>query len=93
MNHLKPIGLIMAAEAFTVRTESNIVNQLDDIAQSLDRSRNYLVNQAIKEYINVHGWQIDKVKKGIEAADNEELTDHSSVMNEMKDLIASKVIA
>jgi len=83
----------MAAEAFTVRTESNIVNQLDDIAQSLDRSRNYLVNQAIKEYINVHGWQIDKVKKGIEAADNEELTDHSSVMNEMKDLIASKVIA
>jgi len=27
------MGLIMAAEAFTVRTESNIVNQLDDIAQ------------------------------------------------------------
>ena len=44
----------MAAEAFTVRTETDIVHQLDSMAESLDRSRNYLVNQAIKEYLEAH---------------------------------------
>jgi predicted transcriptional regulator len=55
----------MTTEAFTVRAESNVVHQLDNIADSLDRSRNYLANQAIKEYLEAHTWQIDKVVKGI----------------------------
>jgi predicted transcriptional regulator len=38
----------MATEAFTIRAETEIVHKLDDLAGSLDRSRNYLVNQAIK---------------------------------------------
>lgn len=38
----------MATEAFTIRAESEIVHKLDSLAGSLDRSRNYLVNQAIK---------------------------------------------
>jgi len=76
--------------AFTVRTDSNIIHKLDDIAGSLDRSRNYLVNQAIKEYLDTHGWQIDKVKKGVEAADRGELVSHSDVMQEMDVLIQSK---
>ena len=80
----------MTTEAFTVRAESNIVNQLDGMADSLDRSRNYLVNQAIKEYLDTHGWQIDKVMKGIEAADRGEFISHSNVMKEMDTLIQSK---
>ncbi len=80
----------MTTEAFTIRAESNIVNQLDNMADSLDRSRNYLVNQAIKEYLEAHTWQIDKVVKGIEAADKGELIAHKSVMQEMGALIQSK---
>lgn len=76
--------------AFTVRTDSNIIHKLDDIAGSLDRSRNYVVNQAIKEYLDTHSWQIDKVKKGIEAADRGKLVSHSDVMQEMDVLIQSK---
>jgi predicted transcriptional regulator len=41
----------MATEAFTVRAESDIVDQLDSMAGALDRSRNYLVNQALREYL------------------------------------------
>ena len=76
--------------AFTVRTESNIVNQLDGMADWLVRSRNYLVNQAIKEYLDTHRWQVDKVMKGIDAADRDELFSHSDVMQEMDMLIQSK---
>ena len=80
----------MATEAFTVRAESNIVHQLDHIAGSLDRSRNYLVNQAIQEYLENHSWQIEKITQGIEAADRGELVDHDQVMQEMDALIKQK---
>ena len=80
----------MATEAFTVRAESNLVNQLDHLADTLDRSRNYLVNQALKEYLEQHAWQIEKIGQGIAAADRGELVDHDVVMKEMEELIESK---
>jgi predicted transcriptional regulator len=82
--------LLMATEAFTVRAESELVHQLDHLADSLDRSRNYLVNQALKEYLEHHAWQIEKITQGIAAADRGELVAHDEVMREMEDLIASK---
>lgn len=80
----------MATEAFTVRAESDLVHQLDHLADSLDRSRNYLVNQALKEYLEQHAWQIEKITQGIAAADRGELVSHDDVMKEMEDLIERK---
>jgi predicted transcriptional regulator len=80
----------MTTEAFTVRTESDIVHQLDFMANSLDRSRNYLVNQAIKEYLETHAWQVEKIIQGMAAADRDELVAHDDVMREMEDLIERK---
>lgn len=80
----------MATEAFTIRAETNIVHKLDDLAGSLDRSRNYLVNQAIKEYLETHAWQVEKITQGIAAADRDELIAHDDVMREMEDLIERK---
>lgn len=81
---------MMATEAFTIRAETNIVHKLDDLAGSLDRSRNYLVNQAIKEYLETHAWQVEKITQGIAAADRGELIAHDDVMREMEDLIERK---
>ena len=80
----------MATEAFTVRTDPDIVHQLDHMADTLDRSRNYLVNQAIKEYLQAHTWQIEKITQGIAAADRGELIDHDDMMRELEDLIEEK---
>ncbi len=80
----------MTTEAFTVRTDPDIVHQLDHMADSLDRSRNYLVNQAIKEYLQTHAWQIEKISQGITAADQGELIRHDEMMQEIEDLIEEK---
>jgi predicted transcriptional regulator len=66
------------------------VHQLDNIAGALDRSRNYLVNQALREYLKTHAWQIEKITQGIVAADRGELVDHDDVMREMEELIEQK---
>lgn len=59
----------MSTEAFSVRADSKKVKQLDKLAKQMDRSRNYLVNQAIDQLLELHAWQDERVKEGIKAAD------------------------
>ena len=81
----------MTTEAFTVRAEADIVQRLDHLATRLDRSRNYLVNQAIKEYLDLHAWQIEKIQEGIEAAKRGQTVPHGEVMAEMDALIQQQI--
>jgi len=59
----------MGTEAFSVRTDAEKVEQLDKLAKQMDRSRNYIVNQAIDQLLELHAWQDERVKEGIRAAD------------------------
>jgi predicted transcriptional regulator len=58
----------MATEAFSVRTDAKTVIKLDKLAEQQDRSRNYLVNQAIDQYLELLAWQDERIKEGIKAA-------------------------
>ena len=69
----------MGTEAFSVRTDSKKVRQLDKLAKQMDRSRNYLVNQAIDQLLELHGWQIERVKEGIKAADEGRFVDDGEI--------------
>jgi len=59
----------MGTEAFSVRTDPKKVKQLDRLAKQMDRSRNYIVNQAIDQLLDLHAWQDERVREGILAAD------------------------
>ena len=59
----------MGTEAFSVRTDAKKVAQLDKLAKQMDRSRNYIVNQAIDQLLELHAWQDERVKEGIRAAE------------------------
>ena len=41
-------------EPITIRTSKNVVSQIDTLAAGMDRSRNYVVNQAIQQYLAYH---------------------------------------
>jgi len=69
----------MSTEAFTIRSDSNKVRKLDQLANKLDRSRNYLVNQAIEQYLDINAWQIQQIKQGIKAADQGRFVDDAEM--------------
>jgi len=62
----------MSTEAFSVRTDKQKVKQLDRLAKLMDRSRNYIVNQAIDQLLELHAWQDERIKAGIRAAEQGE---------------------
>jgi len=72
MNRPEPEHWQVTTEAFSVRTDKKKVRQLDRIAKQMDRSRNYVVNQAIDQLLELHAWQDEQVKAGVRAADKGE---------------------
>ena len=60
----------MDTDACSVRTDSRKIKQLDKLAEQQDRSRNYLVNQARDQFLELHAWQEERIQAGIKAADD-----------------------
>lgn len=55
-------------EPMTVRTTKETVNEIDALATAMDRSRNYIVNQALRQYLETNAWQIERIEEGLVAA-------------------------
>lgn len=54
----------------TIRFESDdTVAALDRLAKATDRSRNWLINRAVDEYLALQAWQVGKIEAGLAAAD------------------------
>ena len=62
----------MTEGVFTVRIDPEKQQRIDQLARQLDRSRNYIVGQAIEEFLEAHAWQVEKIKTGLAAADRGE---------------------
>ncbi|TAN03667.1 MAG: ribbon-helix-helix protein, CopG family [Rhodanobacteraceae bacterium] len=57
-----------ASVPITVRTDKRTVGAIDALAGAMDRSRNYIVNQAIQQYLDANAWQVKRIKAGMEDA-------------------------
>jgi predicted transcriptional regulator len=57
------------SEPITVRAGKDVIAEIDAIASATDRSRNYIVNQALKQFLDTNSWQLDRIREGITAAD------------------------
>ncbi|HEY3929317.1 MAG TPA: ribbon-helix-helix protein, CopG family [Candidatus Koribacter sp.] len=69
----------------TLRLDPKLTKDLDKLAESTQRSRSFLLTEAVKEYVSVNQWQIEKIQRAIEAADRGEF-----VSDEEIDRIAKK---
>lgn len=56
----------------TVRISSDIQKKLDQIAAGFDRSRNWLINEAIENYLNIYEWQEKRIEERIKKAEKGE---------------------
>ena len=54
------------SEPITIRTAK--VSEIDALARAMDRSRNYIVNLAIEQYLESNAWQMERIEAGITAA-------------------------
>ena len=74
----------MVTEAITIRTDRKTVERLDKLAKALDRSRNYVVKQALEAYLEEQAWQIQAIEEGLESLDRGKGRPHEEVMAELR---------
>jgi predicted transcriptional regulator len=53
-------------KTISFRADAETIDTLDSLAAAQDRSRSYLINQAITNYIELHAYQDALVRKGLE---------------------------
>lgn len=54
----------------TVRMATEVQAKLEQIAVSLDRSRKWLINEAIERYLETYEYQAEKIKERLNIAEN-----------------------
>ncbi|HUD44821.1 MAG TPA: ribbon-helix-helix protein, CopG family [Patescibacteria group bacterium] len=50
-------------ESLHARIPQGILEELDNIANSVGRSRNWVFNEALKQYLDVQQWQLALIKE------------------------------
>ncbi len=74
----------MAGRNFSVRTESEKLAEIDSVAKAQDRSRNFIVNEALDRYLAEERQWTAKVKEGLAAAEAGDFASENDVDNLFK---------
>jgi predicted transcriptional regulator len=80
----------MAGSTITVRTDPEISTKIAALAQVMDRSRNWVIEEALKQYIETQAWQIEGIQQAQVSLSRAEGIPFESVMDEMEALIEEK---
>jgi predicted transcriptional regulator len=77
---------IMANTEKTIsfRADAEKIDALDSLAAAQDRTRSYLINEAITNYIEMHAYQDALVRKGLEDIRKGRVISHEEVVKRLK---------
>lgn len=78
----------MKEVTISARIPEELSQQLTTIAQALRRNRSWVIEEAIRGYIDSEKQFIEAVEEGIHADDAGDTVPHEAVMNEIDDLLA-----
>jgi predicted transcriptional regulator len=80
----------MAGNTITVRTDPEIAAQIASLAEAMDRSRNWVIEDALRQYIETQSWQIEGIKQAQASLARGEGASFDGVMADMDTLIEQK---
>jgi predicted transcriptional regulator len=66
----------MEKQTVSFRLASEKVSALDELANSLDRDRTYLLGEAVEAYLDTQQWQLEQIRAGVADADAGRVIDH-----------------
>jgi predicted transcriptional regulator len=74
----------------SVRLPGEVLEQLDELAQETDRSRSYLIGQAVREFVEREYTSLTAVKEGEREIEAGKGIPHEQVSSYIDDLVRGK---
>jgi predicted transcriptional regulator len=80
-------------ESLHARIPQGLVKELDRIAASLGRSRNWIFNEAIIQYLEVQQWQTELIEQRLNESEdtNAQFLSHDEIMRRQEKRLKSKL--
>jgi predicted transcriptional regulator len=51
-----------------IRVAKETADEVDALAAAMGRSRDWVINQAIEQYLETNAWQVERIKAGMQEA-------------------------
>ena len=64
---------------FTIRLDGSLKRTLDQLAKATGRSRAFLAQDALRQYLEEQAWQVAEIRKAIKEADAGEFATEGEV--------------
>lgn len=64
----------------TVRIDDDILDRIDGLANTLNRSRSWIINQAIERFIGHEEWFVQEIKLGLTEVEEGKIATDEEVM-------------
>ena len=71
-------------KATTVRIDDDILGRIDSLANALSRSRSWVINQAIKRFLDYEEWFVQEVKDGLREIERGEIATDDQVADRFR---------
>lgn len=71
-------------KTISFRAPGDTIDALDSLASAQDRSRSYLINEAITNYLDLHAYHDDLVRKGLQEMRTGRVVSHEQVAKRLK---------
>jgi len=80
-------------ENLSVRIPPKMREDLDRLATSMERSRNWVITEAIEQFLEQHQWQIDLIEARLAKAEGDEagFSAHDDVMDRIEAKIHARL--
>ncbi len=65
--------------ATTIRMDDAVLERVDSMAKSVNRSRTWVINQAVERFLSYEEWFVQEVQSGVNEAGNGELASQKRV--------------
>ena len=67
----------------TFRTDEEKLKQIDKMAKSLNRSRNWVINEALDRYMEYEEWFVTQVEEGLRDVENDNVVSHEQMREKL----------
>ena len=72
------------------RTVIEKKDELDKVAESLDRDRSWVINRAIDNFLELQSWQADQVRKGLKDLESGRFVSHEEMKKRITKMVRKK---
>jgi len=85
---------MLKAASLTVRVKPDTKERLDNLARITRRSKSYVIEEALEQYLAVNEWQIKGINEALAEADSPGafFEDHDKVLATWEAKVARKVV-